>query len=236
MINQRLKEFKDKAVLEIKDAKSKSGGTLKTYEYGKYWWHADDKNTELSSFLDFNREIYLPKISSNLDGTTEQWPDGAIAIRVDSNFWLVGILPWEFYDVKIYDIVETLWPDLFEQAGFEPDEINNPDTAYYRNKKEGDIYPDQYYWDATFGYDIRNVILKAFDEYYKEQSDEHGNITIHRKDREDLAKRVGLPLRTVEACMFGGGSHDIMVMVRVLSGLNKIISEIKLVDKPKLRD
>lgn len=64
--------------------------------------------------FDFNREIVEP-------GTNERFPEGAIGIRVDGDFWTVAVLPYSYKDTPLRDIVAELWPQYLEQATFEPD-------------------------------------------------------------------------------------------------------------------
>lgn len=56
---------------------------------------------------DFNREIAEP-------GKMADFPDGAVGIRVDDDFWLVASLPYEFRGLTIQQIVAVLWPDIPE--------------------------------------------------------------------------------------------------------------------------
>tara|TARA_Y100001973_G_C5082462_1_gene273176 strand:+ start:448 stop:813 length:366 start_codon:yes stop_codon:yes gene_type:complete len=63
---------------------------------------------------DFNREIAEP-------GEVERFPNGAVAIRIDCDFWLVGALPLEEYrNVPIEEIVAKFWPDVTNPE-FNPD-------------------------------------------------------------------------------------------------------------------
>lgn len=52
---------------------------------------------------DFTREI----VEAN-----EEYPEGAVSIRGDIDFYHVAILPYHFKDIPVIDIVETLWPNL----------------------------------------------------------------------------------------------------------------------------
>lgn len=65
---------------------------------------------------DFNREIIHP-------GTFERYPDGAIAIRVDGDFFIAAIYPYEFIDISLPDIAALLWPSHVAQATFGADTI-----------------------------------------------------------------------------------------------------------------
>jgi hypothetical protein len=79
-----------------------------------YWCHAYDPKSHFPG-LDFNREIVMP-------GTNETFPDGAVGIRVDDDFWEVAALPWKYRDTPLEEIVGELWPEyVAEGATFEPD-------------------------------------------------------------------------------------------------------------------
>lgn len=62
---------------------------------------------------DFNREIIEP--FENRD-----FPDGAVAIRVDDNFWVVAALPLSYRDKSIQEIVAEFWPDA-KNVTYKPD-------------------------------------------------------------------------------------------------------------------
>lgn len=64
--------------------------------------------------LDFCRDIVQP-------GTNETFPDGAIGIRVDADFWSVAALPMKYLDVPLKDLVAELWPHYAGEASFHPD-------------------------------------------------------------------------------------------------------------------
>lgn len=67
---------------------------------------AADGYTGFAVGNDLNREIVVP-------GTNTQYPEGAIVIRTDGNFWIVGVLPFEEYKgVSIEDIQKKFWPEL----------------------------------------------------------------------------------------------------------------------------
>lgn len=77
-----------------------------------------------NNYRDFNREICKP-------GEHEDWPDGAIGVRVDENFWAVAALPFaEYHDKTIQEIVAELWPGLTEHVTF------NPDSHAYNEARE----------------------------------------------------------------------------------------------------
>lgn len=85
-----------------------------------YWFYKYDPKCHFPG-LDFNREIVKP-------GTNETFPDGAIGVRVDDDFWAVAALPWKYLDTPIDEIVKELWPEyVVEGATFELD--SNEDDA-----------------------------------------------------------------------------------------------------------
>lgn len=98
-----LQEFKDQLT------KSKPKGSVYKNKDG-FWFSPQDL-----PFSDFNKEIVVPN-------TNKYYPNGAVGIRVDDNFWAVAALPYEFKDCTIQEIVAEFWPDI-EHAEFLPDEI-----------------------------------------------------------------------------------------------------------------
>lgn len=56
-------------------------------------------------FSDFSKEIVEP-------GTNSTFPDGAVGIRVDDDFWIVAALPYDYRDVPLEHIVA----EFFEAA------------------------------------------------------------------------------------------------------------------------
>lgn len=63
---------------------------------------------------DFNREIVEP-------GTNKMFPDGAVGVRIDDDFWVVAALPLDQYrDVPIQEIVKEFWPEVTKPV-FKPD-------------------------------------------------------------------------------------------------------------------
>jgi hypothetical protein len=74
-----------------------------------YWFHTDIDDSPLSTFNDFNKEIIEAGVSKKL-------PNGAVGIRVDSDFWAVAFLPLEFKSKTVQEIVLELWPELHAQA------------------------------------------------------------------------------------------------------------------------
>ena len=64
------------------------------------WWVSIDPH-----FDDFNREIIEPNIN-------ETYPEGAVGIRTDDDFWQVAALPLKFRELTIQEIVPILWPDI----------------------------------------------------------------------------------------------------------------------------
>lgn len=65
-------------------------------------------------FSDFNKEIIAP-------GLMDEFPNGAIGIRVDDNFYSIGALPYSYLSVPIQEIVKEFWPSKFDQADFGDD-------------------------------------------------------------------------------------------------------------------
>lgn len=75
-----------------------------------------DFHVSLSSLPshDFNREI-VPA------GKNDNYPEGALGIRVDDDFWVVAVLPFRFAELSIENLVEVIWPDIYPKAEFKPD-------------------------------------------------------------------------------------------------------------------
>lgn len=68
-------------------------------------------------FNDFNKEILAP-------GLLPEFPDGAIGVRVDDDFYSIAALPYDKYlKVPIQDIVKEFWPSKFEGAKFGEDSV-----------------------------------------------------------------------------------------------------------------
>lgn len=74
--------------------------------------------------LDFNREIIEP-------GQVEQFPDGAVGIRADDDFWPVAAIPLRFREVALPDIVAALWPTYAAQAEYCPDHGSVEQRIYF---------------------------------------------------------------------------------------------------------
>lgn len=91
-----------------KKDKGKIRGSLK-----KPFWAFDAKPDDELPSWDFCREIIPP-------GENKNFPDGAVGIRVDADFWAVAALPLEYVDWKLEDIATDLWPHTFN-ATFHPD-------------------------------------------------------------------------------------------------------------------
>lgn len=64
---------------------------------GAFWYEKQPP------FDDFSKEIVEP-------GTNETFPNGAVGIRVDDDFWAVAALPYEYKDTPIEEIVAEYWP------------------------------------------------------------------------------------------------------------------------------
>lgn len=81
-----------------------------------------DGYTGFSVGRDFNREIVEP-------GTNETFPDGAVGIRVDDDFWTVGALPLKDYrTMPLPQIVSIFWPEV-------TDPIFKPDSSTFSQNK-----------------------------------------------------------------------------------------------------
>ena len=66
-----------------------------------YWAHEDHTTFPGS---DYCRELVLP-------GTSTDFPDGAVGIRVDEDFWAVAVLPYTYKTWTCEEIVRDLWPN-----------------------------------------------------------------------------------------------------------------------------
>ena len=80
------------------------------------WWVEDDPLTH-----DFNREIVAP-------GIVDKFPDGAVAVRVDDDFFIVAVLPYEFVGLGIERIVPVLWPEVPNPV-FKADTFTRPRSS-----------------------------------------------------------------------------------------------------------
>lgn len=87
----------------------------KTYRNGDYGWTTD------LPYYDFNKEIVPP-------GILEQWPDGAVGIRVDDNFWAVASLPYKFKDLDTKFLINNMWPTV-KVYKINPDYIETIDNV-----------------------------------------------------------------------------------------------------------
>jgi hypothetical protein len=74
--------------------------------------------------IDFNREIVPPE-------TNKTFPDGAIGIRTDGDFWAVAALPYKYLDVPLAEIVKALWPQYADEAELCPDSGTPEQEAYF---------------------------------------------------------------------------------------------------------
>lgn len=70
------------------------------------WWF-DPKHP----FWDFTKCIVDP-------GTNESYPEGAIGVRGDDNFWSIAVFPDKFKPLTIQEIVTIVWPDKLDKAEF----------------------------------------------------------------------------------------------------------------------
>lgn len=83
-------------------------------------WHVEG----LVPSIDFNREFCPP-------GAAARFPEGALGIRADDDFWAVALLPWRFSALSIQDLVAVLWPQYVGEAVYNPDShytAMGPDT------------------------------------------------------------------------------------------------------------
>lgn len=75
---------------------------------------------------DFNRELIPP-------GTDKDFPDGAVLINMDDDFWVAAILPWEpYHNLTAGEIVEELWPEIHANSTFKPDHGDPYWEAYWK--------------------------------------------------------------------------------------------------------
>ena len=81
-----------------------------------YWARPDDNDPWPG--LDFNRELVPP-------GKNEKFPDGAVGVRIDDDFWSVAALPWDWRKHTIQEIVAALWPSRLAKAEFLADSSND---------------------------------------------------------------------------------------------------------------
>lgn len=93
---------------------------------GKYFYVVNPK------FNDFNREIVKPN-------TNVHFPDGAVGIRVDDDFWIVAILPYKYAELSIQELVAIIWPAVTDPY-FNPDSDKEAwrqkylDSEYHRKQ------------------------------------------------------------------------------------------------------
>lgn len=76
------------------------------------YWH--DPFDDGLPFNDFNRELIPP-------GQNEDYPEGAVGIRMDDDFWACAALPWSYHTKSMEEIFRELWPDKLEKVEFKPD-------------------------------------------------------------------------------------------------------------------
>lgn len=85
------------------------------------YWTMDDQLPG----LDFNRQILEP-------GTKDLFPDGAVGIYVDGDFWCVAALPLaEFRHVGIREIVARFWPQYVPEATYGPDHGSHEQALHF---------------------------------------------------------------------------------------------------------
>lgn len=96
-------------------------GTCRRARTG-HWWFAP----EHLPGNDFNREIVEP-------GVNETYPEGALGVRVDDDFWTVAVFPLEFRDLSIETLVPIVWPKITD-AEFRPDSGTPEQKEYYAER------------------------------------------------------------------------------------------------------
>jgi hypothetical protein len=74
--------------------------------------------------IDFNREIVEP-------GEHEGFPEGAVGIRADGDFWTVAALPYSLKEVPLAEIVKQLWPQYADKADLCPDAGSVEQQIYF---------------------------------------------------------------------------------------------------------
>lgn len=107
----------------------------------KPYWAAEDNLPG----TDFCREMCPP-------GSNENFPEGAVGIYVDDDFWSVAALPWSYKDTPLQDIVAELWPDYMPGAEFRADH----DTIEAAIEHAADIASDLYRHER----DLNSILSK----------------------------------------------------------------------------
>jgi len=91
-------------------------------ELERPYWVILESDDEPFPAHDFNREIVRP-------GLLPDFPEGAVGIRIDWNFWPVAALPYEEYkDVPIRKIVNEFWPQI-DRPRYGPDVVFDPELG-----------------------------------------------------------------------------------------------------------
>ena len=109
---QDLREFITTLPHQEKGNDDNSHAGTENYSY------ADDYEECPTYGLDFNRDLIPPN-------TSTERPEGIVGIRVDEDFFLVAILPWKYHELNIQEIVQVLWPRLYNKSIFRPDSSYN---------------------------------------------------------------------------------------------------------------
>ena len=70
------------------------------------------------NFNDFTKEVIEP-------GNNPAFPDGAVGLRVDDDFWIAAALPYEYRTRPTEEIVREFWPELGNDFVVCPDHVKN---------------------------------------------------------------------------------------------------------------
>jgi hypothetical protein len=76
----------------------------------QFYWIDD----QMFDVMDYNKEIVTPCSS---------YPDGAVGIRFDDDFWINAVLPYKYRELSVETICETLWPN--QSKIYNPDVYSN---------------------------------------------------------------------------------------------------------------
>lgn len=88
-----------------------------TFKYNDWWFTPEAK----LDFDDFTKDVVKPNDTEYPNAKGEvAWPEGATTVRMDDDFFLCAVLPYEYKDLTIQEIVAILWPTV-ENPRFNPD-------------------------------------------------------------------------------------------------------------------